>query len=42
MKQKEIAKIVGVTPACVCQQLKKAKVVDGFFNIEDFKKYYTA
>jgi predicted transcriptional regulator len=42
MKQKVIASLIGVTPACVNKRIKSGKVVDGFFDTEDFKKYYTA
>lgn len=40
MKQKVIAEKLGVTPACVCKVLKRAKKDDQLFNIDDFKKYY--
>jgi predicted transcriptional regulator len=42
MKQKEIAACLGVTPACICKRLKESKLVDGYFNLEDFKKQYIA
>ncbi len=42
MKQKEIAAILGITPAAVCKRLKESKLVDGYFNLEDFKKQYIA
>ena len=40
MKQKEIARLLGVSPACVNKRLKRGKVVEGLFDIETMKKYY--
>ncbi len=42
MKQKEIARILGVTPACINKRIRQSKVVEGYFNLEDFKKQYIA
>ncbi len=40
MKQVDIAKLVGCTPACVNKRIKSGKVVEGYFNIDNLKKYY--
>ncbi len=42
MKQKEIAKALGVTPPCVHKYIKKSNVVNGFFDENDFFKQYIA
>ena len=42
MKQKEIARLLGITPAAVCLRIKRPKVIEGNFDIEEFKKQYIA
>lgn len=42
MKQKEIARLLGITPAAVCLRIKRPKVVTGFFDVDSFSKQYIA
>lgn len=41
MKQKDIARVLGITPPAVSQRInKRVKVVEGFFDIDELKKQY--
>lgn len=41
MKQVELARLMGLTPACINQHIKrKGKVIQGYFNVEEYKNYY--
>ena len=36
IKQKEIARLLNITPACVNKRIKRGKVVNGYFNVVEY------